>query len=239
MKPIIGVTSSETFNGSKEYCQVHIDNITAISKAGGIPMILPNVEDLSELKRLASQLDGLYLTGGEDVDPQLYNEEPIPELGIINPRRDLFEIKITQIMLEQQKPVLGVCRGCQVLNVALGGSLYQDIYSQIDGKLLKHRQSAPDGHMTHFVHVEKDSLLYRLIGLEQFKVNSRHHQAVSSVASKLKVSAVASDGIVEAIESDASNFILGVQWHPENLVVAEDAISLRIYQGFIHACQKL
>ncbi|MDD4495718.1 MAG: gamma-glutamyl-gamma-aminobutyrate hydrolase family protein, partial [Eubacteriales bacterium] len=185
------------------------------------------------------KIDGLYATGGHDIDPTLFGEEPHPGLGTVIPARDQSEIKLIKKMMEMKKPILGVCRGGQILNIASGGDMYQDINSQIDKQLLQHRQKAPVEHMSHYVHVEKDSLLYRITGEEKFKINSYHHQANRNVSKGFQVSGKASDGIVEAIESKELPFVLGLQWHPEATTLIDDQPSVKIFEAFIHACVKL
>lgn len=234
MKPIIGVTSKV---GEDEFT-VGSDNITSILMAGGIPVILPSSADNAEIEQILSRIDGLYMTGGEDIVPAYYGEEPHPMLGTVSPSRDQFEIAIARKALDIGKPVLGVCRGCQLLNVAAGGTLYQDIHSQLDEQLLQHAQKSPKGHGSHHVNVAKDSLLYRLTGEGKLLVNSRHHQAVRQIAPAFRVSALANDGIIEAIESREHPFALGVQWHPENMAAVHDADSLKLYQGFIDFCRE-
>ncbi|MUV38967.1 Protein NtpR [Lentibacillus sp. JNUCC-1] len=140
-------------------------------------------------------------------------------------------------MLDLDKPVLAVCRGIQILNIAMDGDMYQDIYTQIDRSLLQHSQNAPLGHGSHFVEVTADSLLHRLTGMDTLRVNSRHHQANRRVKAPLKTSGLASDMIIEAVESEAHRFVLGLQWHPENMLTSGDEASRQIYNGFIEACK--
>lgn len=233
MDPLIGITAS--VNEKTEF--MYKDNVKAITKTGGIPVMLSNLTKLDDITDLAKHIDGLYLTGGEDIDPTLYGEEPIHELGTVTPSRDIFELAITKKMLELKKPILGVCRGAQILNVVTGGNLYQDIYSQVDGKLLQHSQKAPKSHAAHFVKVEKNSLLYRLIGEEKIKVNTKHHQSVKNPGLHVQVVGISSDNIVEAIEIMNYPFALGVQWHPEGMISEEDRTSIQIYKGFIASCK--
>src|SRR5699024_7269696 len=152
-----------------------------------------------------------------DIDPTYFDEEPHPALGSINPTRDVFETALIKEMLAQDKPILGVCRGAQIVNITLGGTMYQDIHSQIDGDLLQHSQRAPVGHGSHFVEVTTDSLLHQIVGTDTLRVNSRHHQANKDAAPGMIHSAKSSDGLPEATESTKHRFVLGVQWHPENL----------------------
>ncbi|WP_047981786.1 gamma-glutamyl-gamma-aminobutyrate hydrolase family protein [Ornithinibacillus contaminans] len=234
MKPVIGiVTSTET---DQDVYAVATDNVNAILKAGGLPVLLPYFQQEEDLQEIAVKIDGFYATGGYDIDPTLFGEEPHPKLGTIIPARDEFEIALMKRLLEMDKPILGVCRGCQTLNIATGGDMYQDIYSQIDAALLQHRQNAPKEHGSHYVNVTKDSLLHRLTGKARLRVNSRHHQANRNVVSPMQISGLANDDVIEAIESTAHRFVLGVQWHPESMLVADDEASFGIYNGFIAAC---
>lgn len=234
MRPLIGITSSMEIDGT--FFTVSADNVNAIKEAGGIPVILPNIVG-EEIKHYAKKMDGLYLTGGYDIDPILFNEEPHRKLGTVTPDRDMFEIDLIKKMIELGKPILGVCRGCQILNIAVGGGVYQDIYAQIDNELLQHAQKAPAAHGSHFVNVVHGSLLHRLTNQEKLRVNSRHHQANRSVIDTFQICGRASDGVIEAIESKVHSFVLGLQWHPENMAMENDQSSLLIFQGFIDACK--
>ncbi|MDY0409070.1 gamma-glutamyl-gamma-aminobutyrate hydrolase family protein [Virgibacillus soli] len=235
MKPIIGISSSMEVDES--YYMVANDNVKAIMHAGGLPVMLPHFMTEADVYAIAEKLDGLYLTGGYDIDPTLFDEEPHPKLGTIIPTRDAFEMALIKEMLKQDKPILGVCRGCQILNIAAGGDMYQDIYAQIDRQLLQHSQKAPQGHGSHFVHVADGSLLHRLTGSQKLRVNSRHHQANRNVVAPLQVSGEANDGVIEAVESTKHHFVLGLQWHPENMMPVGDQASIKIFEGFIAACK--
>lgn len=188
--------------------------IQAITKSGGIPIILPSI-DPADAESYIDLFDGVLMLGGFDVDPTFYNEEPHYELGETYRKRDLFEIALLKASIKAGKAVMGICRGMQVINVALGGTLYQDLSEDPEAKL-KHTQLAPGNLPTHHVNVDQSSLLQNLTG-ERCYVNSRHHQAIHQVASGLQVVARADDGVVEAVESKSSNQILAVQWHPENM----------------------
>lgn len=235
MKPLIGITSSM---GSEEIIhRVNAVDVNAIVRAGGVPMILPNLTANEDIKRLAKQIDGLYAIGGYDVNPHLYGEEPHKDLGTVTPMRDHFEIAITKEILHLEKPFLGVCRGAQILNIVTGGTLYQDMYAQVDRELIQHSQKSITAYGTHYIDVKKDSLLYRLTESEKILVNSKHHQSCKDVLTPLQVSGTTSDQIIEAIESNEHPFVLGVQWHPEYMVVENDIPSIAIFEGFINACK--
>lgn len=233
-KPIVGVTASIQ---AEIRTVVHNDHVNAVVEAGGIPIVLPNLMDEENIERLAHLIDGLLVTGGDDIDPTLFGEEPHRGLGEIIPERDHFEKMLLQRFLRQDKPILAICRGCQILNIAAGGDMFQDIYAQQDKELLQHQQRAPRWHGSHYVHPEKDTLLWRLSHGSKFKVNSFHHQAVRRLANGFKLSATSSDEIIEAIESKTHRFVLGVQWHPENLVKKGDPYAVRIFDEFIEACK--
>ncbi|MBN6206435.1 gamma-glutamyl-gamma-aminobutyrate hydrolase family protein [Ralstonia pickettii] len=235
MKPIIGVTPTIEMN--EKFYKVSKNNLLAIEKAGGIPAVLSFLSQSDDIDQVTEQLDGLYLTGGDDIDPIYFNEEPHRKLGAFHPGRDAFEIAITQKMLEKNKPVLGVCKGAQMLNIAAGGDMYQDIYSQINEPLLQHFQQAPNYTATHHVEFSEGSLIHQLIGKRKIRVNSFHHQANRRAGKGFIVSGKTSDGIVEVIESKNYRFALGVQWHPEMLAAADDLPSKKIYDGFILACK--
>jgi putative glutamine amidotransferase len=231
MKPIIGITSDVDLN-SKHF--LSNDYLQALIQGGGIPVILPiGIEE--DASQIAETIDGLLLTGGGDIDPALFGEEPLQGLGEISPGRDCLEILLVQHMLQLNKPVLAICRGIQVLNVAAGGDMYQDIYSQISNPILQHKQKAARTHLSHSVTVMERSILACIAGQTHFKVNSFHHQAIRKVSKPFKVTAWSSDGIIEAMESEEHKFVLGVQWHPENLAVHGDIISKRLFEQFIEA----
>jgi putative glutamine amidotransferase len=227
MKPIIGVTAPLI----KGKITLDQEVLNSILMAGGIPYILPYTKDLFTIDEIIKHTNGLLLSGGVDIDPTLFGEEPIPSLGEIMPERDELETALIERALNSNLPILAICRGIQMLNVAAGGNMYQDIYSQKNG-LLQHSQRAPRSHLSHFVQTKKGTLLRTISGSEQFKVNSFHHQAVKDPAPGFVISGISSDRVVEAIESQEHNFVLGVQWHPENLT---DEISKKIFTSFVNA----
>lgn len=218
--------------------KMNLRNIRAIEQAGGIPIILPYYSDYQEIAALLDKIDGLYLPGGYDIDPSLFHEEPNPGLGTIIPERDRLEKEIIPYFLEKDKPILGVCRGCQILNVVTGGTMYQDLDSQFPKQLIQHTQKAAFNHRSHTVTIAPASLLGRLVQVGKIKVNSYHHQANRSLGKDFMISAVADDGVMEAFESKIHRFVLGVQWHPEGLINLSDDPSLAIYQGFIQVCKE-
>lgn len=211
----------------------------AIFQAGGIPIVLPFPEDLTNVDDAARAyvglFDGLVIPGGPDIDPTFFGEEPICELGRTNYKRDRFELALIKAAVSADKAIFGICRGLQVINVALGGTLYQDLYVQNNKSLLKHAQTAPGSFPTHHVTVKNESHLHELIGSRAY-VNSRHHQAIKEISPVLSATAFASDGVIEAVESSEKN-ILAVQWHPENMW-KEDSDQLMLFKDFIKRSQK-
>ncbi|CAM3162735.1 gamma-glutamyl-gamma-aminobutyrate hydrolase family protein [Filibacter tadaridae] len=232
MKPVIGVTTDITRDGKHE---LEKEYVQAIIRAGGLPVVIPIGVD-EDADQLLAMLDGLLFTGGNDINPMLFDEEPRVGLGEVSPGRDSCELELARRLLKTDKPILGICRGIQILNVAGGGNLYQDIYKQLDKPVLQHQQKAPGDHASHFVDVENGSLLESIAGNHRIKVNSYHHQSIKDVTYPFIVTGIATDGIIESIESNEHRFVLGVQWHPEKLAVKGDTVSQRIFERFIKAC---
>jgi len=231
LKPVIGITA----NIDSTSHSIQNTYIQAVISGGGIPLVIPTGVE-SDVKQITTLLDGLLISGGGDMNPQLFNEEPIPQLGNVTPERDTIELALVRHMLSVDKPILGICRGHQVLNVAFGGTLYQDIHSQSASTLLQHEQKAKREHQSHAVHIEKGTLLESIATSEKIMVNSFHHQALKDIPSPLIVSGRAADGIVEAIESPDHHFVIGVQWHPEALMQCTDQVSKNLFEAYSKAC---
>ncbi|PMB82998.1 gamma-glutamyl-gamma-aminobutyrate hydrolase [Limosilactobacillus pontis] len=188
--------------------------IEAIVKSGGLPVILPSVDPALAVE-YRDLFDGVIFAGGADVDPAFFNEEPHEALGLTYRKRDLFEIALVKEAVHANKAIMGICRGMQLINIALGGSVYQDL-SEDPLKTLKHDQEAPGNLPSHHINVKKDSRIFQLVGKRPY-VNSRHHQALHKIAPVLRVTATADDQVPEAVESINNDRILAVQWHPENM----------------------
>lgn len=240
MKPLIGITSNrfkfnQTGPGPSLIGSLSADDYAGgVECADGIPVIVPLVENESTLLELAEKLDGLILSGGDDIDPATYAEEPQIGLGEVHPERDWLEIALTRVCLRQGKPVFGICRGLQVMNVALGGTVYQDIGRQWHGSI-QHSQRAPRHHLTHTVRLEPGSQLSALLeDLTVVRTNSFHHQAARTVAPDLVATAWDTEGLIEGIESKVYRFAVGVQWHPENLWRAHP-LFLGLFRGLVAA----
>lgn len=212
----------------------------AVAEASGVPWLIPLMEDEATLREIYERLDGLLLPGGIDVDPALYGEAPHPKLGRLDMDRDRVEILLTRWAVEDKKPVLGLCRGLQVINVALGGTLYQDIEDQIP-EAIKHDYYPTRGfersHLAHDVVLAEGSRLRFTTETERVRVNSMHHQAVKVLAPSLIASAVAPDGIVEAAEAADDHFLVGVQWHPECFDMSVPTTQ-HVFQEFIDAATR-
>ena len=231
-KPIIGISS--TWGGGTA-TSVPLTYVNSVIKAGGVPVIIPLTHDKELLASILDVVDGVIMTGGEDIDPLLwYGEEPIPAMGSIVPERDLFDIELIRMVVGRNMPLLGICRGHQLLNVAFGGTLYQDIPAQVKSDVkIKHRQSAPTYYGTHSIEIKKGSLLNKQIGLEKVAVNSYHHQAVKDLAPGFVATAHSVDGVIEAMEKEGSTRISGVQFHPEGFTANNVDTFLGIFQHLV------
>ncbi len=244
MPPLIGLTAGTIhteqvgFGGSLvdmvPSCFLPLSYVHSVEQAGGAPVILAPSGGIPSGEWVA-RLDGLVLTGGVDVDPACFGEEPLPALGRVDPDRDAFELALVRAALAADLPVLALCRGIQVLNVAAGGSLFQDIPSQVKGAL-QHSQKAPRWYPAHGVSIAPGSKVAAMLGATQLRVNSFHHQSVKEVARGFVVTAEAEDGIVEAIESTVHTFVVGVQWHPEAMW-ARDPAFLGLFRGLVEVAK--
>lgn len=228
-KPVIGITAAHCNEELKSYPRALY--VEAVKQAGGQPILLPPIATVEDAVEIIALIDGLILTGGGDISPLLLGEEPQRGIGECLPDRDYSEILLTQKALAVDLPLLGICKGIQVLAVAAGGKIYQDIISQCP-QSLEHKQKAPRDFPWHQVDL-KESKLKVLLEEEWIAVNSVHHQAVSEAPQGFIISALAPDGIIEAIEKVGARFCLGVQWHPE--VMGQDKNSQRIFSQLINA----
>ncbi len=230
MNPVIGITC--TFNYRLQQNALAASYVRAVEAAGGLPLLLP-LMGAENRERLWEIIDGLLLSGGGDIGSFCFEEEPHPGQGEVYPPLDEQEIHLASRALVLKVPLLGICRGMQVLNVAAGGTLYQDIRRQKPGAL-QHVQKMPRQYPVHSILISEASFLASLTGELFLRVNSFHHQAVSRTAPGFRVSAAACDGVVEAVEARAHPFALGVQWHPEAM---SDVASRRLFRGFLKACK--
>jgi len=234
--PLIGVTTYHVVEQPGKAGTVSVGEayIKAVVHAGGIPLILSSGIRSKDMQNLLSHLDGILFTGGGDVDPERFSGEKHHRVYGIDPRRDEFEIDLVQMAIEARIPFLGICRGIQVINVALGGSLFTHISDQLSGA---HRHDCypdfPRDHLAHSVTVDPESQLAQILGGTSFEVNSLHHQGIHQLASPLKAVAFSTDTLVEAVELNHYPFGLGVQWHPECLQAYTP--QQRLFETFVHA----
>ena len=228
--PVIGITGNVS-EGNLSLLSGYFKSIVA---AGAIPMVIPPYEDTGLMIEMLNRIDGLLLSGGADLNPLFLNEEPVEALHGINPWRDRQELLLVRLAANRQIPILGICRGIQVMTAALGGSLYQDIDTQMEGKHIKHSQDLDRAYASHIVTLEPDSLLATLFDSETLAVNSFHHQAVKEPAPGFRVTARAADGVIEAVESTEYKSMMGVQWHPECFIVNHDECMMPIFEWLVH-----
>ncbi len=227
--PLIGITGNFS-DGNLSLAQGYYQSVI---RAGGVPLIIPPYEDTDLLINTLDILDGILLSGGGDINPLFLGEEPSQGLHSVNPYRDRQELMLVRLAANRQIPILGICRGIQIMNAALGGSLCQDIYTEADGTPLKHSQEMDRAFASHTINIAKDSLLYRIMRTEKLPVNSFHHQAVKAPAPGFRISATAPDGIIEAIESTEHKSMLGVQWHPECFILNHDRCMMPLFGWLI------
>ena len=232
MKPVIGIVP--LIDETKDSFWMLPGYMQGITEAGGIPVMLPLTDDKETIGRLLDLLQGILLTGGHDVDPLLYGEEPIPQCGKPCRERDAMEAELLRQALERDMPVLGICRGIQFLNVHLKGTLYQDLPAQHPSDI-EHHQKPPYDVPVHSVSILKDSPLFALLNRDTLSVNSYHHQAIREKSEELKIMAVSEDGLVEAVEMPDRRFVWAVQWHPE-FSFRKDESSRRIFREFVKHC---
>lgn len=236
-RPVIGIVCAEndpTPPGESRKNQAGVRYVEAVRSAGGLPLLIPLQYPTGEIERLTRLFDGILIIGGNDVDPKRYNGVPDPSVSAPNPERDALEIAIVRLAAEQDLPLFGICRGEQVMNIAMGGTLYTDLPSQFP-TVLRHQQSddTPVSKLTQRVRIDPASRLYAIVGAETIWTNTFHHQAVQRLGNGFRVAAAATDGVVEAIEIPERSFFIGVQWHPEGL--QDHAEEARLFKAFVAA----
>ena len=231
-RPIIGITG----NYDTGKCTLLEGYYRSVLEVGGTPLIIPPCDDTDMMVSLLDRVDALILSGGGDINPLYLGEEPLRELGGINPARDWHELMLVRLAANRQIPILGICRGIQVMTAALGGKLYQDIYREASATL-KHSQDTERHVCSHTVRIASGSLLHRILGTEMLPVNSFHHQAVKEAAPGFAATAYSADGIIEAMESTQHKSMLGVQWHPECMILGGDRSMLPLFEWLVgEAC---
>ena len=205
-----------------------------VAQAGGLPLMLPLTAEDAALDQLCALCDGFLLTGGHDVSPALYGEQPLPGCGDTSPQRDAMELGVLHRAMAHDKPVLGICRGIQFINAALGGTLWQDLPTQRPSAVC-HRQTPPYDAPAHTVAVLPDTPLYRLLKTDTLAVNSYHHQAIRDLAAPLEAMALSPDGLIEAVRHPGQRFLWAVQWHPE-FAYRSDPAARAVFRAFVEAC---
>ncbi len=235
MRPIIGITCSyenDKEDTPKKYKHlIKEDYVNAIEDAGGIPILLPSTEREDIIFTYADMINGLLITGSDDMEPGFYNEREEADAGIkgIDPKRTIFELKLYHKAVSREIPILGICGGHQLINVAGGGTLYQDILLQLPNSI---QHSQDDSYPNHIIEIKHSTRLHKIIGVTSLEVNSNHHQSIKDLAGGFIVNATASDRIIEGIEGTNHRFIMGLQFHPENLY-KEKEMFRRIFNEFI------
>lgn len=231
MKPIIGVIP--LWDDEKNSIWMLPGYLNGIRLAGGNPVIFPLTDNQDEISQLMNMVDGVLLTGGHDVSPEIYGEDPIDESVVCCTERDRMETIVLNLAIEQNKSVLGICRGIQFINAVSGGKLYQDLPKQYPSKV-NHHQSPPYDTPVHEVTIMTDTPLYNILGIENLSVNSYHHQAVKEIAPQLKPMAISEDGLIEAVYNPAMKFLWGLQWHPE-FSYKTDINAEKIFKAFVES----
>lgn len=234
MRPLIGITTSSFAapNTGWRYNRGYAGCIEAIADAGGLPVLMPLILDTDTRRQMYERLDGVLFSGGEDVTPDFYGAAPHPALGKTDAQRDRAELELARWALDDDRPLFAICRGHQLLNVVLGGTLLQDISAQ-HATTINHDGAVRDG-LVHEVEVDPASRLAAILGTTRLLVNSLHHQAIDMPAPVSCVTAYAPDGIIEGAELPNKKFALSVQWHPEDLFRQHDEMR-RLFRAFIEA----
>lgn len=228
-QPVIGITG----NYAKETCTLAEGYYQSVLKAGGIPLIIPPFQETDRLCQMLDTIDGIIFSGGGDINPLFFGEEPIKELHSITPERDRQELLLARLAYDRQIPMLGICKGIQTINLALGGTVYQDIHTQMEGTRIKHSQDQDRRYPSHSVRLMPGSIMQRIFGSTTITVNSFHHQACKEAAPCLNATAISPDGVIEAIESNEFKSVLGVQWHPETYTLRQNGDMMPIFHWLI------
>ncbi len=239
MRPLIGIPCHAGVRAETER-PIYYNNRTyihAVEHAGGVPILIPIFDDLDELHTLLPRLDGLLLSGGIDIDPANYGEEPHPLLTSTNPQLDALELAMARWAFDKNVPTLGICRGMQMLNVALGGSLYQDVATLCPNSLRHPNWDLPRNTLVHDVHIDAGSRMEQILGTCEIRANSLHHQAVKKPGKGVRITGCAEDGVPELIEVPGHRFMLGAQCHPEEIYEDVPAWA-HLFAAFIEACTK-
>jgi putative glutamine amidotransferase len=234
-KPLIGLTTTRMPNPSgRPAFGINVPYVKSVANAGGLPILIPLELSNDDLDVLLPRLDGVLFTGGYDIDPRQYGNLPHPKVEGVDADRDRVEMHLVHMAIQSGKPFFGICRGCQVINVALGGSLYEDLPEQFPGEVHHANHDQPRNFLAHGVDIPSDSSLAQIMTSNHVRVNSLHHQGVRKLAPQLQATATAPDGLIEAFELPGHPFGLAVQWHPEEL--QEHEVMRKLFQMFVQSC---
>ncbi len=235
MRPRIGIgagcsrNNERVWNAGQSYSYIR-----SVVLAGGLPILLPPAEDLSLIPGYLGAIDALLLTGGNDIPSETYGEPPLPMVDPLTGPRLQSDLALCRAAIERGTPVLAICLGCQILNVALGGTLYQDLLTQRADSQIPHRWKIFPYYLSHEVNVEPGTRLHSIVGASRILTNTAHHQAIREPGRGLRVTARADDGVIEAVElEDAGRFALGIQWHPEKLAEREDGPHRALFRALV------
>ena len=235
MKPLIGVTMNHEAQPTRNLNILDQDYGKAVFQADGFPVPILGIEQ--SIPDLVKRLDGFIFTGGDDIDPRLYKEKPLSgaRISISSEERTRFEIELCKAVIKAQKPMLAICYGAQLVNVALGGKLYQDIGLQVSNPI-KHVAAQPGEKVFHDIDIFEGTLLARIMGTPRIRVRSAHHQSVKNPGKGLHLSAVSHDRVIEALEPRTKNFLLAIQWHPEK--TPNDRYTKKLFKALVNASRK-
>lgn len=236
-KPLIGLTTTRARNTEGEPTSaLNLPYSAAVSRAGGLPVLIPLELPADDLEALLDRLDGVLLTGGYDINPRLYGNPSHKKVQLVDDERDRLESQLVRSLVASPRPFFGICRGLQMLNVALGGTLYEHLPEQHPGAIEHDNHGLRRDHLAHPVTIEQGTALSAILPAGSVAVNSLHHQGIQRLAGELKASASAGDGLIEAVELPGHPFALAVQWHPEEMQA--DPAMRGLFQAFIQACQR-
>jgi len=235
MKPIIGINCSLYISeeDKKKKVRINSDYYNAIKSAGGIPILIPILENQQDIRRVLEIVDGVLLIGGHDIDPKFYGQKKHKNTKLLLKDRNIFDMQLAKLAISINKPILAICLGVQLLNVVSGGTLIQDIPTMINTEI-KH-SFGNIGKFAHTVKITKGTLLHKILESDEIKVNSSHHQSIKDVGNGFRINAISPDGIIEGIENNKKNFLLGVQWHPETICKYKHHFAL--FQALVNAAK--
>ena len=238
MRPLIGITCAENEVNGRPYHRSYARNAWAIADAGGLPVYIPTGLDEAQLRDLYERLDAVLLPGGPDIDPAIYGAERHPATREVDDARDWLELTLARWTAADDRPLFGICRGHQVMNVAFGGTLIQDIPTEVKTEQNHYSSSdLPRSTLLHDVTLDDDSHLAAILGTTHVTVNSLHHQSVERAAPGVVITGYSPDGVIEALEVPDKRYVLSVQWHPEDLYNGDDAMK-RLFASFVEAAQE-